>query len=85
MTYMELDMVTNMEVDTVADTEIDKVADNEVDTVADTEVDIWLSWWPTWRKYGGRHRYGKKKKQKLRPNFVELNLTSTYAFSKLCE
>ena len=54
-------MVTNMEVDTVADTEIDKVADNEVDVVADTEVDIWLSWWPTWRKYGGRHRYGKKR------------------------
>ena len=83
MTYMELDMVTNMEVDTVADTEIDKVDDNEVDVVADTEVDIWLSWWPTWRKYGGRHRYGKK--GKLRPNFVELNLTSTCAFSKLCE
>ena len=61
VTYMELDMVTNMEGDTVADTEIDKVADNEVDVVADTEVDIWLSWWPTWRKYGGRHRYGKKR------------------------
>ena len=61
MTYMELDMVTNMEVDTVAGTEIDTVADNGVDAVADTEVDTWLSWWPSWRKYGGRHRYGKKR------------------------
>ena len=68
----------------MAVTEIDTVADNGVDAVADTEVDTWLSWWPSWRKYGGRHRYGKDQ-GKLRPNFVVLNLTSTCAFSKLCE